>query len=1065
MTSEDVEEDDHLNTEEEIRFAAIKEQAILLSGEISDHCRLFRDRLRSRQILGYTDSVAKLYYDIAYANYKYYHQRLVNDNLLSVKKCLEKSIEQFTSEQQLADKINIVKEAKYFLDSVCDLYFFQSDIQQNSLPEIPGNAVVLVATKKPNEYLSYFVENGVWVKDGSHLKFIQLCNRSREKIKFNDKSRYVKKTERNVKQIENITKAAQLQRGRASVNIKYYALKRKRKKLEQELEKIISCACNIEDEEENSSHSQNFFHRGFHRFMGVLRSIFEQSGSEAIAINNLSSVVFDLLCKIIECNLEIGHTDQVEYYIDILKNLPQRNLQDKLNEYNLRKELIVRVREIIDCETALLTAPEDDVQYLIVKKPENISEYNKETEKWKRNSGLVENNSILFLYNPTEKENHWESWFWIPKKRQKSIQLNILENSILSVFLKHIYLNKTANLFSTELLDMLTDENIPSLHNQLDLKSKRRKIIDFCNLLSSAYEFIGHDPLQERYRQVVDYFLREKNQFLERFSTSVRIESHGEKSFPLSLFPISSNSSTKKLNDRITENEFFNDILPYINQINDLKRSFNFIHSIDWRLCHNRENFLQNWLNENEQFKKDHPYERKYLFLLSEYDFYLILDFHEEKLPQISGNGIILTKIPQNNNDYKAYFVKDGCWLKDIRTGDLMSVIVKNINLENIQRDERTGSIDKENFPDRNRIEKLVNRWYFYGEVAYGRVSEGFIDQKQELKSLEIYLKDITPDDVKNKNFLDKEFQILNYLSEIYKDNRFSSSQDYFLKALSKIDYDRQISLNQGIRIYDLRKTDHGKDLRKQIQSDRNRNLSCIIKLSNKHYMALLIEHEKPYHKNYSLRYIYVLNSTTEKCFLKKLKWFTGVIDQCVYKLQFIQCPKQKLMSEDSFLHAYFNARACQWACENKKHWEFLKKFSHQQDFSTKENIEKIRQWFVENTENISISNRIDEGIPQEEKFKSIQRFKTLFSAIVSSYFNSIETTDMDTHIEKLTKTFITIKTFEDISECLCNINGTENSDEITECMNAIKETNDIDSIIDIMFVTLKEYSLNLLFV
>ncbi|CAF3930249.1 unnamed protein product, partial [Rotaria sp. Silwood1] len=95
--------------------------------------------------------------------------------------------------------------------------------------------------------------------------------------------------------------------------------------------------------------------------------------------------------------------------------------------------------------------------------------------------------------------------------------------------------------------------------------------------------------------------------------------------------------------------------------------------------------------------------------------------------------------------------------------------------------------------------------------------------------------------------------------------------------------------------------------------------------------------------------YIYLLNSTFEKRILKKLKWFTGGSDQCIYKLNFIRCPKQKLMSEDSLLHAYFNAAACQWACDNN-HWEFLKKFFDKQKFSSKENIEKIKQWFIEST-------------------------------------------------------------------------------------------------------------------
>ncbi|CAF1397587.1 unnamed protein product [Rotaria sordida] len=95
------------STQEEIRLDALKEQAIILSGKISEHCHLFRARLRNGQVLGYTDIIAKLYYDIPYANYKYYSQSFVKDNLLSVKKYLEKFVQQFSNEQQITDKINI----------------------------------------------------------------------------------------------------------------------------------------------------------------------------------------------------------------------------------------------------------------------------------------------------------------------------------------------------------------------------------------------------------------------------------------------------------------------------------------------------------------------------------------------------------------------------------------------------------------------------------------------------------------------------------------------------------------------------------------------------------------------------------------------------------------------------------------------------------------------------------------------------------------------------------------------------------------------------------------------
>ena len=132
----------------------------------------------------------------------------------------------------------------------------------------------------------------------------------------------------------------------------------------------------------------------------------------------------------------------------------------KLSEYELRKELIVQLRQILEFETALLSTQEDDIQCFIVKKPENISDYSKELEKWKRNQGLPDNRPILFIYNPEEKENHWESWFWIPEKIKEFFMLNICEKSILSVFLKHIYYKKSTNLFSGELLDMLADKDV-----------------------------------------------------------------------------------------------------------------------------------------------------------------------------------------------------------------------------------------------------------------------------------------------------------------------------------------------------------------------------------------------------------------------------------------------------------------------------------------------------------------------------------------------------------------------------------------------------------------------------
>ncbi len=108
-------------------------------------------------------------------------------------------------------------------------------------------------------------------------------------------------------------------------------------------------------------------------------------------------------------------------------------------------------------------------------------------------------------------------------------------------------------------------------------------------------------------------------------------------------------------------------------------------------------------------------------------------------------------------------------------------------------------------------IEKVAvqinwNRWYFDEENDYGKVSEGFSDQKNQFKTLQSYLKDILSEDWIKRN------RIWNYLSDRTKgDNSsltFSLSQDYFIKAISKKDHPKQISFKTEIKISDLRKSD-----------------------------------------------------------------------------------------------------------------------------------------------------------------------------------------------------------------------------------------------------------------
>ena len=64
------------------------------------------------------DLLAKVYYDIAFINYKYYQNKFIECTLIDTKLYFQKSIQQFSFKED----ISIAKEINYVLDSVCDLY-------------------------------------------------------------------------------------------------------------------------------------------------------------------------------------------------------------------------------------------------------------------------------------------------------------------------------------------------------------------------------------------------------------------------------------------------------------------------------------------------------------------------------------------------------------------------------------------------------------------------------------------------------------------------------------------------------------------------------------------------------------------------------------------------------------------------------------------------------------------------------------------------------------------------------------------------------------------------------
>ncbi|CAF1411988.1 unnamed protein product [Rotaria magnacalcarata] len=970
--------DDSLCSKQDLRLAAIKEQGILLTEEITELCTSFRNRLRHGQVVGYIDILAKLYYDIACANYKYYRSDVINDNLISVKAYLEKCIEQFDSKGEIANQITIIKDAKTFLDIVCKKY---SELTQKT-------------EKREND----------------------LQNLLNQCLKANKRSR------------------------------------------------------------SNETSDEN--------------------------VNHLGSSMRKVLAEIIQCNLEIGSIDQVEHYIRHLESLPtDENNENKLIEYKLRKEQLVTINIVMKFETYLLNPQDDDVESFVIKKPENISDYQTELNKWKELFTKSNSKSIVLIYNPEENINLWESWFRITKKVGEFFHLRISKESIISQLLKHVYHSKVVTGFITELLDLLAEKNVfinvddntnhLFTNNQFNLKSKRAKMIYICKLLRKAYRSIGYYPFEQRYDRAVYYFIEERQRFLKKISSAYNIYIDSidlknepivedfENKFPLNLFPLTPGSSIKKLNDVVQEENFFLDILPYIDAIKDFQRSCNSLFDIDWKLCWN-ENDIENILNN---MRKEKIYAKKFCFLLIQCNLYVISKLSREH-PPINRNAIVLQKI---ENYFHCYFVKDNQWIKDCKTKELIFRKVENIDLENIQITETLRLIKENEFSyeqGRTEIEHLavamnLYRWYFYGKLAYGSISEGYVDMKPELNRIKNHLKDILPEDLqgeKSEKLIDREKEIVKNLSKIPNiDNEYS--KEYILKPISKSDYEQQRFLKKGILIYDIRKFNDANLLKQQIKSDVNKNLACVVKLTNQHYICLFIESKKPYQYNYDMRYIHVLDSSYEIIEKKALSWLTGVMDKCVYKLSLVECPEQRSMAEDSLLHAFLNATACQWAVDNRC-WKVLKNNFHRQKFSSRENIEKLKKWFVDEDQNEFVLDANEDILSKDKVIETTENFLRLVKPIIYRHLNPdqpLELEQIKEYVEDTSKSFADVRNFNDLIEAICRMNNNENQEEIEKNVEEIRVVKDSleekrqeelesDVFVDLMFEILKKTYLDLLF-
>ncbi|CAF4871266.1 unnamed protein product, partial [Rotaria magnacalcarata] len=269
------------------------------------------------------------------------------------------------------------------------------------------------------------------------------------------------------------------------------------------------------------------------------------------------------------------------------------------------------------------------------------------------------------------------------------------------------------------------------------------------------------------------------------------------------FFPVPTGASIKALNERVREQYYFLNIHPYIDKVNNFQRSCCSLLDVDWKVCysHNeKEEILKLWREEQLFLKKENTYANNFLFLLIQYDRFITSELNIESLPNQDQNAIVLKPI-EASSKYDAYFIKDNKWMKDSKSNILINRIVDNIHLENVKIGENIRLINNDDSSyeqSRSHIENLaavlnLYRWYFYGELTYDRISEGFVDLKAELHVLEKYLKQILPEDLngeRNEKFFKEERKIFNYFTNIFLiDNE--SSHEYFIKPIEKNDYER----------------------------------------------------------------------------------------------------------------------------------------------------------------------------------------------------------------------------------------------------------------------------------
>jgi hypothetical protein len=918
--------------------------------DIESTFRDFKDRITDKFS---KNEYEKLYFNVAYALYQHYRNQVFPVNLDAIKKYLNKSIKSDSHEQFRSIEPQYVLHSKYILQSSCDVYLnlkLDSDVSN-----IQGSAVVIESSSLRVlnffGYDCYYIENGKWLVDESKNKIKHsIGGFSLDGLKTNQNSKIIRKKE-NYRQIEIISLKAQHKRGKLCVNSEYYHLKRKCKKLKQDI------LFKIKKNNEAQQTPVGFFQKinsikG--SIEGYVKSLYEKNPKE------LTSVVIEL----VQTYIKIGMLNKIDGYLKLFKEMFDINpeLKPIYVDFISKRNSIEKINKLLSFHEKLIdfASLQNDVEELIIcRANEGSDEIQKSSLKLEEKFKSMKTSNIVFIEHFDQASSLGWKAIWFNGKGNKKEKV-LSKNEDKSLILK--YLNTSRHKRVPKCFHMIFIDDKDLFNNYV--QSRNLKLIESYKRIKDIYEIIGHLPFKNRYEDAIKFIQQESDDCRISFIRYCGLENNHDSKVKyktnekkISIFNNNSISFIKKINDKMTEKEFFG-VLSNIDKCKDFQNTFNSVEDIDI-LVSKKPNYMDKLLKDwqKEYSKNRKAYTKKYLLILVECEVLYQTEINKDLVPQKEGNLIVIKTGVTTQEHKSAHFIKNGIWVNS----------------------KRTGEIKAERFQDASQIEALSNkyhlrRWYIYCEEDNGRVLQGFLENFEKLQKIIEILKDFLLNDA--QSFQSKKVEISKALEENLKTSpKFSNRRsDQFIKS----------SEYNEIEIFNFNKPYHLINLKNKILSSHEFYV-CVVKISTDHFISLVTE-PKVHDNSQFYRKINIINSKRGNSeSLKKLSWLECNFNNCSYKLNEVKCPPEQPTANNSFLHAYINSAASKWALENN-HWVFLKENLCRQNFSSSGNIEILKM------HSINLNSRLTDALTKtKEKNESFIRLEELFKLFYKMHISRLK--------------------------------------------------------------------------